>query len=366
MMIFSLSFCQEKVQVVAKDNNNILKKTLMLIPAVEGKYYNNFTKDSTNLKDGKYTFNISKAVLNFPKPFQLSFEIVKNKSYGGTDMFFLPSINNVISFDSTTGKVMQNQNEKMVKESKALSVFLKPIEIENTKFNKIKQLSYKKNGYNNLLMKTIDSLAPDYKKLLLKENKSLLTYSKKNPNSLALFWKIVQKISRNEYDPIFNIIYNNFSAKIKNSEYGKILNQDLNNRSKLEVGNQFPEMSFGNNNISSVFGTKYTLVDFWFSYCQPCIEAMPKYKTLYADYKGRGFEIIGISSDRTQDIANWKNTVEKYRLVWKNFHDKNKMETTKYNINSFPTTFLLNADGKIIKKNISPEELNVFLKENLH
>ncbi|WHF52601.1 TlpA disulfide reductase family protein [Chryseobacterium gotjawalense] len=82
-------------------------------------------------------------------------------------------------------------------------------------------------------------------------------------------------------------------------------------------------------------------------------------------YKDKGFEIIVFSTDRTLDIANWRKTVDKNNLSWQNVLDENGVEAKKYNINQFPTTFLLDAEGNIIKKNISPEELAQFLEENL-
>lgn len=360
-------FGQKTLKIAAIDQTKDFKKTLLLVPAFLGKYYKGFIKDSAYLKDGKYTFNISKGVFDTQKPFQLLMEIEKNKTYEPTDIFFLPTDTNIIYFDSKTEKVKKNKKTELVKQTKKLDSFLNPIEIENEKnrLDKIKQLSYKRNGYNSLLMKTIDSLSPDYKKLSVKEDSLLFSFSKKNPNSLALFWKIVEKISSNNYNPIFIEIYKNFSPKIKNSENGKILNQDLVELSKLKIGNKFPQINFENKNISTVFGKKYTLIDFWFSSCLPCLEAMEKYKQFYSHYKDRGFEIVAISTDREKDILYWKYTIEKRGLKWQNFRDKNKIETEKYSINSFPTTFLLDSEGKIIKKNISSEELENFLKEKL-
>lgn len=364
-MSFLGAFSQQKLKITIKDKSTNPKKTLILIPAVLGNYYNNFTRDSANLKDNSYNFYITKTDTNFPKPYQLVYEIVKNKSYGGSEIFFLPSRTNMVYFNSETDKIKNNKNEKIVKDGENLSFFLNHIELERNKLNKIKQLSYRKNGISGLLQKTIDSLAADYQKISIKEDSLLLVFSKKNPNSISLFWKIVGKISNNEYNEKFNELYKNFSPKIRNSVYGQILKQDLEARSSLEVEKVFPQIYFENKNVTYTLGKKYTLIDFWFSYCAPCLEEIPKYKELYSKYKNKGFEIVAISSDRIQDISNWKNTIDKNDIVWQNFYDNDKKETKKYNINSFPTTFLLDSDGKIIKKNISQEELKAFLEVNL-
>lgn len=366
-MVFSLSFCQNKIKITAIDISGNFTQTLLLAPAFQGRYYKNFVKESANLKDGKFTFYILKDLLDNRKPFQLLMEIEKDKSYEPTEFFFLPTNTNIIYFNSKTQIVKQDENVEIVKETKNLDLFLNSFEIKNEKnrLGKIKESSYKKNGYNSLLMKTIDSLAPNYKNLSVKEDLLMLKFSKKNSNSNALLWKIIEKISNNNYDPIFNSIYQNLSPKIKNSESGKILSHDLNELSKLKIGNQFPQIKFENTNISTVFGKKYTLVDFWFSSCQPCLEAMEKYKNFYSLYEDKGFQIVAISTDREKDIPNWIDTIKKRNLNWQNFHDKNKTEAIKYSINSFPTVFLLDSEGKIVEKNISPEDLETFLKENL-
>ena len=206
-LFFVSVFSQQKLKITVKDKSTKPKKTLSLIPSVLGKYYRNFTRDSANLKNNSYTFYINKTDKAFPKPYQLVYEIEKNKSYGGSDVFFLPSSTNIIYFDSETGKINNNnRDETIVKELKALDLFLHSIDIDKNKLKKIKQKSYEKNGYNGLLQKTIDSLKPEYEKISIKEDSLLFIFSKKNPGSIALFWKVAEKISSNDYNEQFNEI----------------------------------------------------------------------------------------------------------------------------------------------------------------
>ncbi len=110
---------------------------------------------------------------------------------------------------------------------------------------------------------------------------------------------------------------------------------------------------------------KYTLIDFWYSNCSPCIGQFADLKTIYEKYKGQGFEIIGISADKVKDKQNWQNIINKHQLIWPQYWDINGQETSKLSINTFPTNFLLDSEGKIIKKNIRPVELAEFLSENM-
>ena len=103
---------------------------------------------------------------------------------------------------------------------------------------------------------------------------------------------------------------------------------------------------------------KFTLLDFWFSTCMPCIKQFPSFKNTYDLNKSKGFEIIGISVDRNK--STWQESIHKHDLNWLQYLDSYKIITQKLNISSFPTNYLLDNNGKIIKKNISPEDLATF------
>ena len=111
---------------------------------------------------------------------------------------------------------------------------------------------------------------------------------------------------------------------------------------------------------------KFTLLDFWFSGCKPCLAQFPSYKITYDLNKRKGFEIIGISVDRKADEDDWRNVINKFDLNWLQYLDSYEIVTQKLNITSFPTNYLLDSDGKIIKKDISPEDLAIFLQNNLN
>lgn len=191
----------------------------------------------------------------------------------------------------------------------------------------------------------------------------LQSYIRKNPNSFVALWMMIADYRYIGNNKVFTL--NLFGRQVKSSDLYKAFSLSIENDLKLSEGKKFPEIILNGKKLSSVYGKKYTLVDFWFSYCKPCLELIPKYKELYANYKFEGFEIIGFSTDRTQDIANWRKIVNKNNLSWQNVLDENGKEAKKYRIDKFPTTFLLDSEGLIIKKDLSYEELEKFLEENL-
>ena len=105
---------------------------------------------------------------------------------------------------------------------------------------------------------------------------------------------------------------------------------------------------------------KYVLIDFWASWCVPCRKSMPHVKELYARYKDKGLEVIGVSDD-DRDSAAWKKAIDKDGTgIWHNVlrgldwdkirkHEKNERDISeKFGIHSLPTKILIDKEGKII------------------
>ena len=108
----------------------------------------------------------------------------------------------------------------------------------------------------------------------------------------------------------------------------------------------------------SQFKGKYVLLDFWGSWCSPCRQAMPHLKELYAAYAPKGFEVLGISSEKvssqSQAEAMWKQAIEKDGLPWTNVLNNEpamKQDVVQmFSIEAYPTQILLDKEGKIIGK----------------
>ncbi|MTI21760.1 TlpA family protein disulfide reductase, partial [Fulvivirga sp. RKSG066] len=95
-------------------------------------------------------------------------------------------------------------------------------------------------------------------------------------------------------------------------------------------------------------GKKYVVLDFWGSWCAPCIAGFPKMKEIYANYKDK-LEIIGIACNDTE--AKWRKAIDKHDLKWVNLlnqdNDINKDVSVMYAVEVFPTKIIISPDGKI-------------------
>ncbi len=111
---------------------------------------------------------------------------------------------------------------------------------------------------------------------------------------------------------------------------------------------------------------KFTLLEFWASWCHPCREEMKKLPGVYAAYKEKGFEIFSFSIDSSRDA--WLKASSEMDIKWINaYSDKSGVEHVAeiYAIEAIPKNFLLDKDGKIVALNIRADHLKIFLDEKI-
>ena len=109
------------------------------------------------------------------------------------------------------------------------------------------------------------------------------------------------------------------------------------------------------------------LLDFWATWCPPCIAEIPKIKKTYEKYKDQKFQIIGISLDRS--MKPLEAYLEKEELGWLQYWDKSREVSTMYKVQGIPATFLIDGEGVIRKTNLRGHALEHavadLVKENL-
>lgn len=109
---------------------------------------------------------------------------------------------------------------------------------------------------------------------------------------------------------------------------------------------------------------KYVFIDFWASWCGPCIQEFPHIKQVYETYKDQGFEVLGISTDKNKDA--WLKALENHDIPWIQVRDNEGEEAialSQFAVTVLPTSFLVDPDGRIIAKNLRGDALMQKIKE---
>ncbi len=230
----------------------------------------------------------------------------------------------------------------------------------------------------SLARSTYGQIVPDTTKLrignlqsnfITRRDSLILQQASQFPDSFVSLWVLAERFFTVGYKEIYEKSFNRLSSAIKLTRTGKFLGNHMKTARITAKGQKFPLLNVvdvsGKKNQKIRLNKKYTLLDFWFSHCGPCIAQFAELKDLYKDFNVKGFNIIGLSTDRAEDKASLNKAILKYELPWKQLWDKNAVRSFGLTINAFPTNFLLDENGVIIEKNISPVALKNFLQKNL-
>lgn len=106
--------------------------------------------------------------------------------------------------------------------------------------------------------------------------------------------------------------------------------------------------------LSSLKG-KVVMIDFWATWCPPCIRSIPEAKSIWNTYKKKDFVLLGISLDK--DLDTWKQYVKEQQMSWTQVADGNFWDNKAamlYGIGSIPSVWILDQEGNVALKDVNP------------
>jgi peroxiredoxin len=314
----------------------------------------NQTIDSTKIVDNKFSM---KGTIEHPKQY---FLLVKNSQ--NYSRIWLES--GEIEFQAKNGE-FKNAIIKGSKAQKESDKLWKPI-LEYRK----RRDSLSKIVYNHELH---DSLKLNAKVELDKVRQNRLkiesAFIKENPTSYVSAKTLDFYSTSLPYNKVLEL-YNNFNDDVKKSSYGKSINRFLKLNKNPQIGDKYVDFSMPNEHGELIklsdFEGKLILLDFWASWCGPCIKEYPALREAYSKFNKYGFEIVSVSEDQTKD--RWLQSIEKNKLNWVNLWQDDGVKATPYliyGINGIPDNFLINEKGIIVARGLKGIKLIETIESNL-
>jgi thiol-disulfide isomerase/thioredoxin len=162
-------------------------------------------------------------------------------------------------------------------------------------------------------------------------------------------------------------LYNKLPIKLKHSKKGTLLKEYISLPDAPKVGDRFidctqltPEMK--SESISDNLGKKFTIIEFWASWCGSCRRDHPIMRKMYNLYHKKGLNIISISCD--ENTERWKNAIKQDCIPWDNISDLKGWYNKAfmiYGIKGVPQMILLDNNGIIVDDNF----VNVSMESEL-
>ena len=328
-----LAFAQGNYTVKGKFNN------------YDGKVYlvHGEGRDSLVTKNGTFMF---KGRTNLP---ELSHIMVPTKTQPMATFFWIDRGATVLELDTVPyknfrwsgidvkAKIIQSGNVNKVID--AADKYKKSVELSNIP----------KEEKGKLIKFMVDSL-------LIKYPNSML--------SLYVVWSNLKYYNDKQLQDIYATLDTPLSRHVRSLD----IKTKYLNRIDVSIGEKLPDFSqndqFGRTISLSDFKGKYTLIDFWASWCIPCRNENPTVVEAYQKYKGNGFEILAVSLDSSKEA--WIKAIKDDGLTWYHISDLggwNNVVSKTFKITSVPANFLIDKDGVVIAKNLKAEELTKKLAE---
>lgn len=245
------------------------------------------------------------------------------------DIEFFPMENRRVESDGTLNRKMKDMSVKLEDLSKKFAALP-----NDSAGIAAKQEIY--NRYNDIMAQTLDENAD-------------------NPIGYMIFIEQCSQMDLDEFDK--------YLAKypaLKESTRVQNARNQLVVKGETSVGHKYKDFAITNygktQRLSDYVGPDhYTLVDFWASWCGPCIRETEVIKKLYEKYNGKGLEFLGVAVwDKPE---NTLEAIKKYNLPWNMIINAQTVPTDLYGISGIPCIILIAPDGTIVSRDKQDEEL---------
>jgi thiol-disulfide isomerase/thioredoxin len=318
-------------------------------------YESVYFKDSVVIKDGKFKFT---GTIDRPRS-----TLIKIKGMPGKMFFWLENTQTSVTIND------EGLNSAIIEGGEAQRMLnlhkLKTLPIRN-RIDSLNNVIMTGRKAGNLTSQETDTLNSRW--LALNEERFEITkmFIRDFPNTLESARALNESRARLDKE-LFAELFALMNDTTRASIYGKELGRYLKLNVDPQLGDKY--VDFELNNVKgqktkvSELRKKYTLIEFWGSWCVPCRESNPALKKVYEKFNDKGFNIVGVAMERSKE--NWLKAIKEDSLPWDHILDEKGSRgdvSTIYNIKGVPDNILIDDEGIIIGRSLAVDDLEAMLE----
>ena len=188
--------------------------------------------------------------------------------------------------------------------------------------------------------------------------------NKANADSYVAAYFLAGKLYEYDYEKLVEK-FNTLGENAKATEPGKTIADRIQKLSAVAIGQVAPDFTLNTPDgkplsMHSIKG-KVKVIDFWASWCGPCRREIPNIKKVYAEFKDKGLEVVGVSIDHSDEA--WKKALEEEKLDYLQLSDPKSVTSKLYNYNGIPFIILISPEGIILNKGLRGNEIRTKITE---
>jgi thiol-disulfide isomerase/thioredoxin len=220
----------------------------------------------------------------------------------------------------------------------------------------------------------ISDLQDQYDNMVAKLTDFELSYITDNPDSYVSSLILEQQVTSGQIDPAeAQLLFDQLEGNIKKTKSAQNIQKLLSpenveeNKESPGVGDVAPDFQAPNPNgeLVSLYNTKekFTLIDFWASWCKPCRDQSPELVELHNNYRSKGVTIMSVSLDRKNE--SWLQAIKNDNLNWTHISNLKHWQdpiAAEYNVRSIPELFLIDEKGAVLARSHDLASIKSILK----